>query len=327
MRYSFLLFLAFLISGSFSCAGSSSARRRVPVKKPPWYRDISNAKVAKNSKAIINWLKSQGGGWGRGRFQIDFSMHVLRADQSTPMRSFTPTEDHYTPDCDTAKVPLPAGGAIEGETGYRCYGDDDCHLLVYDSFRKRLYEMWRADLRGNNLRGGCLAVWDLKKRYGSSGRGRGCTSADAAGLPIIPLLANADEVARGEIRHALRFILPNPRIRRRSYVSPATHSTNATRGGVNAPAYGMRLRLRSDFPIQHLGSYGAKVIARALQDYGMFLADGGDITLTVQSDRFTKSKWKGVLGAHDLGMLKITDFEVVEYDPLQTFDGNCTRRR
>ena len=298
----------------------------MPKRRPPWYRDISRAKTAKESQRVIAWLSEQGGGWGRGRFQIDFSMHVLTAKAGTSLTPFVPTEDHYTPDCDRNAVPLPAGGAVEGETGYACTGDGDCHLLVYDPAKKLLYEMWRANLRGKRLFGGCLAVWDLKRAYGPSGRGQGCTSADAAGLPITPLLARPDEVTRGEIRHALRFILPNARIRRRAYVSPATHSTNATRGGVLAPPYGARFRLRADYPVGKLATKGAQVIARALQRYGMFLADGGSITLTVESDRFRDAKWVGILGPHDLRALKVRDFELVGHGPFMSYDGDCRRK-
>lgn len=302
-------------------AGGAKRVRR----KPPWYRDISKVKVSPRSARIIEWLTAAGG-WGRGRFQIDFSMHVLTADAKTPMRRFKPTDEFYRPDCDEVPMPVPPGGAVEGERGYACKDDGDCHLLVYHGAQKKLYEMWRADLRGDTFRGGCLAVWDLRRAYGPSGRGQGCTSADAAGLPISPLLANADEVARGEIRHALRFILPNPRIKRRTYVAPGTHSTNPTRGGPNAPPYGVRFRLRPDYPVDKLKTKGARVIARALQRYGMFLADAGNIVLTVQSDRFSKHKWAGVLGPHDLRPLQVRDFQVVELGREIAFTGDCRRR-
>ncbi|PIE66196.1 MAG: hypothetical protein CSA24_00790 [Deltaproteobacteria bacterium] len=315
--------------GVRSSAGSTRETprsRRLPRRKPPWYRDISKAKLADDSKRTISWLASQGGGWGRGRFQIDSSMHVLTATRSTPYRRFETTDDFYSPDCDHVPMPVPAGGAIEGETGYRCESDGDCHLLVFDPYRKRLYEMWRADIRGGTFHGGCLAVWDLRRAYGPSGRGHGCTSADAAGLPIAPLLARPDAVAAGAVKHALRFILPNPRIRRQAYVSPATHSTNATSGGRYAPPYGARFRLRRDFPVQTLKSKGARVLARTLQRYGMFLADAGSITLTVQSDRGARHKWEGLLGPHDLRPLKVTDFEVVAHGAVFPYDGECERR-
>jgi serine/threonine-protein kinase len=170
--------------------------------------------------------------------------------------------------------------------------------------------MWRADVRGDTFRGGCLAVWDMARVYPPSGRGEQCTSADAAGYPIAPLLFDADEVAAGRIAHAIRFVLPNSRIRRGVYVHPATHGTPATSGPAQAPPYGTRLRLRADYPVDTLPP-GARVVARALQAYGMLLADGGQVTLTARSDRFTRARWDGLLGPRDLDALRPRDFEMV----------------
>ncbi|HEX2568337.1 MAG TPA: hypothetical protein VH877_02180 [Polyangia bacterium] len=289
-----------------------------------WDRDISRAPVDPESPTVITTLE-QSGGWGTGEMRIDFSIEVLAADQGTPLRAFTPTNDFFSPDCDQAPVPLPAGGALEGETGYECLGDGDCHLLVVYSPTRKLYEMWRANIVGNSFRGGCLAVWDLTKRYDPLGRGDQCTSADAAGFPIAPLLFSADEVAAGTIAHAIRFILPNERIRARTYVRPATHAGN-TSGAGTAPPYGVRLRLRANYPLASLPNEGARVVARALQKYGMLLSDGGNIALTAQSDRFTQHKWAGLLDARDLAQLEVGDFEMIAAgDPIPlTFD--CVRK-
>jgi hypothetical protein len=288
-----------------------------------WDRDVSRAPLDRESAMVINTLE-QAGGWGTGELRIDFSIEVLTADQNTPLRTFTPTNDFFTPDCDAVPVPVPAGGAIEGETGYECVGDGDCHLIVVHSPTRKLYEMWRANIVGTSFRGGCLAVWDLTKRYGQLGRGDQCSSADAAGFPIAPLLFSADEVAAGTIAHAIRFILPNSRIRARTYVRPATHA-GAPSGAGTAPPYGARLRLRADYPLASLPNEGARVVARALQKYGMLLSDGGSIALTAQSDRYTQRKWAGLLGHSDLVQLQVRDFEMVdagERIPL-TFD--CVR--
>jgi len=273
---------------------------------------------------VIQWL--DGAGWGLGRMQIDFSIEVLDAPAGTPARSFQPTEDHFRPDCDLDPVPVPAGGALEGEQGYECRSDGDCHLIVVDRARARLFEMWRAEIRGSDFRGGCLAVWDLARVYPPSGRGEQCTSADAAGYPIAPLLFTADEVASGTIDHAIRFILPNARIRRGEYVHPATHGTPAASGPAQAPPYGARLRLRADYPVGTL-SAGAAVVARALQTYGMLLADGGQVTLTAQSDRFTQAKWAGRLGPRDLDALRPRDFEMVAAGARIPLTLDCVRNR
>lgn len=292
----------------------------------PWYQDISTAPVDPESTAVINWLASVGG-WGGGQMQIDFSIEVLEANASTPMRSFIPTDDFYDPDCDFAQVPLPPGGALEGEPDYYCSGDGDCHLLVVHRPSNKLYEMWRANLDpfDGNFYGGCLAVWNMGLTYPQDGRGQDCSSADAAGFPISPLLFNADEVAAGQINHAIRFILPNSRMRRRVYVHPATHSTFPTSGPATAPPYGTRLRLRADYPLQNLPNNAARTVARAMQKYGILLSDGGTIALTAQSDRFTTAKWNGLLGPLDLRLLRVTDFQMIAAGQRYNYTGDCAR--
>lgn len=310
-----LLFLA-------SCGSAATGEPDASPTPPPvsrdaffpagaaWYRDVSTAPLDRESAAVIAYLDRVG--WGTGRMQIDFSIEVLDATAETPVLAFRPTEDHFLPDCDLDPVPVPAGGALEGESGYQCTSDGDCHLIVVDRGRQRLFEMWRADIRGSQFNGGCLAVWDMSRVYPASGRGEQCTSADAAGYPIAPLLFSADELAAGEIAHAIRFILPNARIRRGAYVHPATHGTRATSGPGDAPPYGARLRLRPNYPLDRLPNDGARVVARAMQRYGILLSDGGNIALTARSDRFTAAKWSGRLGPRDLDALRPADFEMVD---------------
>ncbi len=284
--------------------------------------DVSGVQPAANSSSLIAALRNLGG-WGNGdRMQIDFSIEVLTAPVGTPMRTFEPTSDFYTPDCDQMPIPIPAIGSIEGEIGYACEGDGDCHLLVHDREAGRLYEMWRADIR-TTFNGGCLAAWNTRTAYSETLRGEQCTSADAAGFPIAPLLFSADEVAAGEIDHAIRFILPNDRVRR-GYVRPATHGTTTT-GGPAAPAYGVHFRLRADYPVDTLPTEGAKVVARAMQKYGMYHADGGNIALTAQSDRYTTAKWDGLLGPRDLAALRVEDFDVIDHGPMITLTYDCMR--
>ena len=284
----------------------------------PWTTDVSGYPKAPMSDAIIAGLMSAGG-WGQGNvFLTEPSLLVLSADASTPTRPFTPSDDFYSPDCDNVPFPIPSGGAIEGESGYACAGDGDCHLLVVSRATKRLFEMWRANITGSSqsqFQGGCAAAWDLSKQYGPTLRGKGCTSADAAGLPITALLATADEAAAGTVPHALRFILPNARIRHGVYVPPATHSTQATSGGATTPPYGVRFRLKASYDIASLSAPGARAMAQALKTYGMFLADGGNIALTIASDRFTAAKWadSGVTSNRSLAALQVADFEVVDY--------------
>lgn len=296
---------------------------------PFWARDISTAPVDPQSSAIIATLAAAGG-FGNGRLQIDFSIDVLTADASVPFRSFTPTGDFYSPDCDLAPVPVPPGGAVEGETGYACTGGGDCHLLVVHQPTHRLYEMWRADITGGTYNGGvfsggCLAIWDLDRIYPPSGRGDQCTSADAGGLPMVPLLFTADELQAGAIDHAIRFILPNARIQAGVYVRPATHAGGPS--GQGMPPYGARLRLRADYPLATLPDDGTRVIARALQRYGMILTDGGNIALTATNDRFTTAKWSLVLpgGSTGLAAIHVTDFEMIDGGTRIPLTFDCVR--
>ena len=226
-------------------------------------------------------------------------------------------------------MPVPASGRLEGETGYTCTNDGDCHLIVVQG--DKLYEMWRANISGGTFTGGCMAVWDLKRDYWSSsspsgyGRGMQCTSADAAGYPITALLFTADEVKAGDINHAIRFILPNDRIRKGQLVLPATHS-GVGKGTPTADTvpYGARLRLKANVDISALKP-GAQVVARALKKYGMFLADGGNIALTARADTDTDAKWDGLLNPGDLAGLKVSDFEMVDGGARIPVTNDCVR--
>ena len=290
----------------------------------PWNTDVSTLPKSTSSDTIIQALATAGG-WGFGSMRIDFSIEVLQADASTPFLTFTPTSDFYTPDCDHVPFPVPPGGALEGETGYQCLSDGDCHLIVVHQPTKTLYEMWGANIVGSTFTGGCAAVWDLTRAYPASLRGDQCTSADAGGFPIAAMLFSADEVASGAINHAIRFILPNSRMRSGVYVRPATHAGGPS-GGANLPPYGVRFRLRSDFPLASLPSEGARVVARAMQRYGMLLADGGNIALTAQSDRFTTHKWADVgIDSHSLTAIQVSDMEVVGMGTPIPLTDDCVR--
>jgi len=288
-----------------------------------WYEDISAWPLDAESQAVTTWLNGEG--WGTGEMRIDYSIEVLQADDTTPFISFEPTGDFYSPDCDHTDVPVPASGQLEGEEGYECTSDGDCHLIVVHPSTCQLFEMWRANIVDDEFYGGCMAVWEMDRVYGPKGRGEQCTSADAAGYPIAPLLFTADEVAAGEIDHAIRFILPNARIRDGEYVHPATHGTPATSGPPQAPPYGARLRLRADFPLDTLPNDGARTVAIAMQTYGILLADGGNIALTAQSDRYTTNKWEGLLGTFDLASITPGDFEMVDGGPRIELTLDCVR--
>jgi serine/threonine-protein kinase len=293
----------------------------------PWTQDISHAPLDPNSDKTITWLASVGG-WGFGRMQSDFSLRVIQATPTSPVVPFKRGPGFFAGDSDyVSTVPLPAGGGMEGEPGYECpVTEGDCHFIVVDRAHAKLYEAWEATYTNGALSAQFLAVWDLNRVYPPNGRGEQCTSADAAGLPMAPLLFNADELAAGKINHALRFILPNSRIRAKFYVHPATHA-GAPRGPLNAPAMGARFRLKPTFDVSQLTPAG-QVVARAMQKYGMFLSDGGNITLTAQSDQDTTAKYATLgFGSHDMQAIKVTDFEVVDSGPPTHLSDECVRNR
>ena len=290
-----------------------------------WTQDVSHAPLDPQSSAMIAWL-ADAGGWGHNnRMQVDFGIRVLQADAATPHIPFKGPGPSFPDSDQLSTFPLPVGGGIEGQKGYQCKIDeDDCHLIVVDRGHGKLYEAYQANEAENVLTATFVAVWDLNRVYPPSGRGDQCTSSDAAGLPIAPLLFNADELARGSINHAIRFILPNPRIRAHVFVHPATHA-GAPRGPVSAPPLGARFRLKASFDMSQL-TPAAQVVARAMQRYGMFLSDGGNIALTAQNDADTKAKYADIdFGPRDLEDLKVTDFEVVDMGvPIRLTD-DCVR--
>ena len=307
-----------------------------------FYTDVSQAKVASDSNAITQWMvQNMGpGGWGTGTMRIDFSIVAVDAPAGTMKRAFEIDPDYYyEPDCDTAPVPLPPGGYVEDYpqdppdpnnqwAGYDCsgFGDGaDCHMIVVSRSEQRLYELYHATVDAQNtFYGGCEALWSTATAPTGDGRGQQCTSADAAGFPIAPLLFSAEEVKAGVIDHAIRFILPNSMIRAKKYVYPATHGTN-TSGPMTSIPYGGHMRLKADYPIQNLKP-AAQVVARAMQKYGMYMADGGNIALTAQADVVSCATWAEVdLGPQDLNMLKATDFDVIDHGPTMDVTYECMR--
>lgn len=296
----------------------------------PWTKDVSTLPPSSESAAIIGALAASGG-WGSGTFRTDDSIHVLEAPANAPRVMVARGADYYLPDCEPlpATIPLPATGAVEGEQGYTCTGGGDCHLLIVSRSEKKLYELYQASqaAAGGPVTTLCLVVWDLAKQYPDTLRGDQCTSSDAAGLPVAAFMPSADEVFAGEVKHALRFILPNARMQRQVYVRPATHAGAPSSTNMSAPPYGVRFRLKASFDESTLASPGARVLARALKKYGMVLSDGGNIPLTIQSDRFTTHKWSevGITDSRALASLQVTDFEVVDLGPRIPLTYNCVR--
>ena len=296
-----------------------------------WTRDVSGLTKSSRSDAIIAQLAASGG-WGAGNvFQIDFSIALLNADGATPRRTVTAPAGGYCfggPDCDAVpmQVPLPTNGNTEGSANYVCdTANNDCHVLVYERNERKLYELYQATQTGSGFTAYGAFVWDLNKQYTDVLRGDQCTSADAAGLPIAALLPTADEVAAGSVNHALRFILPNARMKRQVYVRPATHAGAPSSTHADAPPYGVRFRLKPTFDETPYNA-NARVILRALKTHGMILSDGGNIALTFADDRLSAAKWSGLgIAPQTFNSIRVTDFEVVDLGAEIPLTFNCVR--
>lgn len=290
------------------------------------YQDVSAAPLDARSAQITQWLEDNGG-WGLGRMQIDFSIPVFEATAGTPFVTRTDTGGtFYSPDCDEVAFPIPAGTYVEGETGMSCTSGGDCHFLVIDRAMNRLFEAYQFDYTGGVFSTTCIAAWDMTRVYPPEGRGEQCTSVDAAGFPVAPLLFTPEEIAAGQIDHVIRFILPNARMRAGYYVRPATHAGGPTAAAADAPTYGTRWRLRADYPLASLPNDAARVVARGLQRYGMALSDGGSVALTAANDRGRTMSWLDVgLGPRDLDTIQPNDFEVIDTGPPIVLTYDCVR--
>jgi Bacterial Ig-like domain len=297
----------------------------------PWNQDVSADPVSVRSAAIIAALQGMGG-WGNGNtLQIDFAIALLFADSSTPRRTITGTTPYCFggPDCDAVplQMPIPANGNTEGSADYTCdVANEDCHVLVVETTQKKLYELYNATAVGAStfIATGAF-VWDLTKQYPPELRGDQCTSADAAGLPIAALLPTADEVATGTVPHALRFILPNPRMKADVFVHPATHAGGPSSGNANAPPYGVRFRLKASFDETPYNA-NARVILHAMKKYGMILSDGGNIALTFADDRLATAKWATLgINSHTFNSIGVGNFDVVDLGAEIPLTYDCVR--
>ena len=174
-----------------------------------------------------------------------------------------PISFYYADESDSGPYPIPPDAPIEG--GPNSGGDR--HVLVLDATHRLLYEVYDAHFSGDHWEAGSGAVWDLTSNVL---RPDTWTSADAAGLPMLPGLVRYDEVASGEITHALRVTVSQTQ---RAFIHPATHYASDSTDP-DLPPMGLRLRLRADFNISRFPAR-VQVILRALKKYGMFVADNG----------------------------------------------------
>jgi hypothetical protein len=206
----------------------------------------------------------------------------------------------YADESDKGPYPIPTTVHIEG--GRSSTGDR--HAILIDKDACKLYELYALYPKGSGWSAGSGAIWNLRS---NALRPAGWTSADAAGLPIFPGLARYDEVANGQITHALRFTVARTQ---NGYILPATHAASSSTDP-NRPPMGLRLRLKANFDISRYTGE-ARVILVALKKYGMIVADNGsNWYITGAAD----PRWND----NDLNQLKTVPgsaFEVVDTGPV-----------
>src|SRR6185503_6091815 len=219
---------------------ASLGGRRLLPSDSPWHKDVSKSRVDPNSRKILARV-----GWGKP-LRADFGPEWEGAPIGIPYvviskaQKRVPVTFTYADESDRGPYPIPPNAPIEGGPK----GTGDRHILVLDRDTWRLWELFNAFPDGKGgWKADSGAVWDLKK---NQVRPAGWTSADAAGLPILPGLVRYDEaVEKGAIEHALRFTLSKTR---RAYVPPASHWASELHDN-DLPPMGMRVRLRKDFDV------------------------------------------------------------------------------
>ena len=221
-----------------------------------WNRDVSGDPVDPASDAYIASI-------GAGRFlHPDFGSDPTYGIPWTTVpagQPLVPMSFDFDDESDPGPYPFPANAPVEA--------GGDRHVLVVQQGSCRLYETFDSTYVGPGWSCGSGALFDLRS---NALRHDGWTSADAAGLPILPGLVRRDEVKSGAIRHALRF---TTRRTQRAYVHPATHFASSDTSA-SLPPMGLRVRLKAGFDLAPFHG-DARVILAALQRYGMFVADNG----------------------------------------------------
>lgn len=267
-----------------------------------WNRDISADPVDPNSDNYIQYILNLSGS-DTDKLHADFGEDptygipfvVVPAGQAPVPITFT----LYGNQSDPGPYPVPLDAPVEGGPG----ASGDRHVLVLHSGACVLYELYRAFQVGAGWEAGSGARFDLRA---NTLRPLYWTSADAAGLPILPGLVRYDEVAAGAIRHALRVTFSTTR---RAFILPATHYASSVTN-VNAPPMGLRLRLKAGYNIAGFTGQ-ARVVLEALKRYGLIVADNGSNWFISGA---TDNRWND----DDLNQLKTVPgsaFEVIQIQP------------
>ena len=294
-----LAFLAVLLGGSSAQALRLPAAPRCTVfpKSNPWNSRVDRLPVAANSAEIISSIGTERGlhpDFGSGLWEgAPIGIPITVVGRRTPKSRVS---FEYADESDRGPYPIPRGVPIEG--GYR--SDGDRHALIVDRDSCKLYELFALYPKGRGWRAGSGAIWNLRS---NRLRPAGWTSADAAGLPILPGLARYDEVRRGVIDHALRFTV---RRTRRAYVYPARHFASSS-DDPSLPPMGLRVRLKASFDVSGYPRQ-ARVVLTALKRYGMLVSDNGSDWYITGSPN---PGWRND-DLRTLGRVKGSEFEVVD---------------
>ena len=253
-------------SSSSSSSGSLEGCAVFPADNP-WNTDISGYDVHPNSDAFIDSIGRNtnlhpdfGTVWNGAPIGIPYV--VVAGSQPPVPIDFVA----YGDESDPGPYPVPTDAPIEGGP----QSDGDRHVLVVDRDECLLYELYRAFPinDGASWEADSGAIWDLKI---NDTRPVGWTSADAAGLPILPGLARYDEVVEaGFVGHALRFTVSESQA---GFIAPASHYASSNTSP-NVPPMGLRVRMKADFDCGSMSSE-VQVLCTALKTYGMIVADNG----------------------------------------------------
>ncbi len=264
-----------------------------------WNQRVDHLRVAPNGATLIRSIGLDSpvhADFGSGTYDggpIGIPYTVVPRTQPRVKTTFD-----YASESDRGPYPIPKNAPIEGGAK----SDGDRHVIVIQRGTCKLFELYDAHPldAGRSWHAGSGAIFNLRT---GAARPKGWTSADAAGLPILPGLARYDEVAQGAITHALRFTAPKTR---NTFIPPARHeaSTNAS---PSLPPMGLRVRLRASVKITNLPRQ-ARIVAQALKTYGMLLADNGSPWYISGAP---DSHWNND-ALHALGRLNASDFEVVQ---------------
>lgn len=270
----------------------------------PWNQPIDNEPVDPDSNLMINYLGKSvslhpdfGANWDGGPFGIAYIV-ISGNTEKVPMQF------DYADESDPGPYPFPPNAPVQG--GESSTGDR--HVVVLDRDNWKLYETWSSYRQSDgSWHAGSGAIFDL---ITGEPRPKYWTSADAAGLPILPGLVRYDEVyIQKSINHAIRFTVENTR---QAFVFPARHFASTITDPAALPM-GARLRLKSNYDISRFAP-SAQVILKALKKYGLIVADnGGNFFMTGTADE----RWNDEV-LNTLKQVKNTDFEVIKLGPLTT---------